>query len=177
MTVEKRQDLLSSWSQAGGAAGAAGSLRRVSPDFDHDAAVAAFIRTRGVTRCPTACVVATQATIDAADRAALRDRAADAEARRIVPFGRFPAAPAAALRGRGNPRIAEAAAKGRIAHKAVADHFASSVRPIVETIQAAGTTGLAAIAEELNGRGIGAPRGGKWRGSTVKRLLDRVMTE
>jgi hypothetical protein len=38
---------------------------------DYEAAVAAFIRDRGVTRCPTACVVRTQASVPAADRAAL----------------------------------------------------------------------------------------------------------
>jgi citrate lyase gamma subunit len=36
-----------------------------------EAAIAAFIRTRGVTRCPTACVTTTQASVPAADRAAL----------------------------------------------------------------------------------------------------------
>ncbi len=35
------------------------------------AAIAVYIRTRGVTRCPTACAMATQATIPAADQAAL----------------------------------------------------------------------------------------------------------
>jgi hypothetical protein len=38
---------------------------------DDEAAVAAFIRDRGVTRCPTACLVRTQASVPAADRAAL----------------------------------------------------------------------------------------------------------
>jgi len=38
---------------------------------DYEAAVAAFIRNRGVTRCPTACLVRTQASVPAADRAAL----------------------------------------------------------------------------------------------------------
>jgi hypothetical protein len=38
---------------------------------EYDAAVAAFIRNRGVTRCPTACLVRTQASVPAADRAAL----------------------------------------------------------------------------------------------------------
>jgi 3-methyladenine DNA glycosylase/8-oxoguanine DNA glycosylase len=41
------------------------------PPADDAAAIAAFIRTRGVTRCPTACAIPTQATIPAADRAAL----------------------------------------------------------------------------------------------------------
>jgi hypothetical protein len=36
-----------------------------------EAAIAAFIRTRGVTRCPTACATTTQATVTPADRAAL----------------------------------------------------------------------------------------------------------
>jgi hypothetical protein len=42
---------------------------------NHEAVIAEFIRTRGVTRCPTACVVPTQASVDAADRAALAEYA------------------------------------------------------------------------------------------------------
>ena len=38
---------------------------------EYEAAVASFIRNRGVTRCPTACLVRTQASVSAADRAAL----------------------------------------------------------------------------------------------------------
>jgi hypothetical protein len=38
---------------------------------EYEAAVAAFIRSRGVTRCPTACVLPTQASPDPGDRAAL----------------------------------------------------------------------------------------------------------
>jgi hypothetical protein len=38
---------------------------------EYEAAVAAFIRDRGVTRCPTACLVRTQASVPAADRVAL----------------------------------------------------------------------------------------------------------
>lgn len=38
---------------------------------EYEAAVDAFIRTKGVTRCPTACLVRTQASVPAADRAAL----------------------------------------------------------------------------------------------------------
>lgn len=49
---------------------------------EQEAAVAAFIRARGVTRCPTACAVPTQASVAEADRAALRRRAAEIEARR-----------------------------------------------------------------------------------------------
>lgn len=49
---------------------------------EYEAAVAAFIRSRGVTRCPTACVGRTQAIVSHADREALRQRAAEAENRR-----------------------------------------------------------------------------------------------
>ena len=44
-------------------------------DDEYKAAVAAFIRTKGVTRCPTACALPTQGTIAADDRAALEDYA------------------------------------------------------------------------------------------------------
>jgi hypothetical protein len=43
---------------------------------EFDAAVAAFIRSNGVTRCPTACALPTQGMIAAADRAALQRYAA-----------------------------------------------------------------------------------------------------
>jgi hypothetical protein len=46
---------------------------------EYEAAVAAFIRNRGVTRCPTACVVRTQASVSAADRAALEQYEAERE--------------------------------------------------------------------------------------------------
>ena len=51
-------------------------------EADYEAAVAAFLRTKGVTRCPTVCVVPTQATIAEADRAAYRDYVAAQEAAR-----------------------------------------------------------------------------------------------
>ena len=43
---------------------------------EHQAAMAAFIRGKGITRCPTACALPTQGTVDAADRAALQSYAA-----------------------------------------------------------------------------------------------------
>ena len=49
---------------------------------EYEAAVAAFIRTKGVTRCPTACVVRTQGTVSQADQEALRQRAEELEIRR-----------------------------------------------------------------------------------------------
>jgi len=42
---------------------------------DCDAEIAAFIRTKGVTRCPTACVVPTQGSPNCADQAALQQYA------------------------------------------------------------------------------------------------------
>jgi hypothetical protein len=53
-------------------------LPAMSPS-EYEAAVAAFIRNRGVTRCPTACLVRTQASVSAADRAALEQYEAERE--------------------------------------------------------------------------------------------------
>lgn len=44
-----------------------------------ETAVAEFIRTRGITRCPTACVSPTQGLVAAADRAALEEYAVERE--------------------------------------------------------------------------------------------------
>lgn len=49
---------------------------------EYEAAVAAFIESKGITRCPTACVVRTQGTVSLADQEALRRRADDVETRR-----------------------------------------------------------------------------------------------
>jgi hypothetical protein len=49
---------------------------------DAQAAIAAFMLEKGVTRCPTVCVVPTQATVAAADRAAYRDYVAARDAER-----------------------------------------------------------------------------------------------
>jgi hypothetical protein len=46
---------------------------------EYEAAVDAFIRNKGVTRCPTACLVRTQASVPAADRAALEHYEAERE--------------------------------------------------------------------------------------------------
>ena len=52
-------------------------------EADYEAAVAEFLRTKGVTRCPTVCVVPTQATVAETDRAAYRDYVAAKEAARL----------------------------------------------------------------------------------------------
>ena len=68
------------------------------PQYAADAAIAEFIRDRGITRCPTACVLPTQGEVTASDRAALsayamgRERLRQAKvAQRARPF--WPVAP------------------------------------------------------------------------------------
>jgi hypothetical protein len=58
-------------------------------ETDYDAAIAEFLRKRVVTRCPTACVVPTRASVTAADRAALRDHDAAREAAREAKLRSF----------------------------------------------------------------------------------------
>ncbi len=65
------------------AAGSPGPVP-LRPDADYNAAVATFIRTQGITHCPTACVGTTQATIGPIDREALQRRWVEAEARRLL---------------------------------------------------------------------------------------------
>jgi len=45
-------------------------------ETEYASAVAEFMNRKGVTRCPTACVVPTRASVTDADRAALRDHEA-----------------------------------------------------------------------------------------------------
>ncbi len=52
-------------------------------ESEYDAAVAEFLRNKGITRCPTACVVPTHASVAESDRAALRDYETAREAARI----------------------------------------------------------------------------------------------
>jgi hypothetical protein len=42
---------------------------------DYEAVIAEFVRTKGITRCPTACVLPTQGSIDPADQVALEKHA------------------------------------------------------------------------------------------------------
>jgi len=44
-------------------------------EADREAAIAEFIRRRGITRCPTACVLPTRGSVSVADRAALQAHA------------------------------------------------------------------------------------------------------
>ena len=49
---------------------------------EYDTAIAAFMKTKGVTRCPTVCAAPTQATVAEGDRAAYRDYVAAREVER-----------------------------------------------------------------------------------------------
>ncbi len=48
---------------------------QIISDYNHEIVIAEHIRTKGVTRCPTACAVETQGSVDKADRAALEEYA------------------------------------------------------------------------------------------------------
>jgi hypothetical protein len=67
---------LSSWlAGKGGSRGSPVVRQPETHNGECDAVIAEFIRTRGITRCPTACVLPTQGLVDAADRAALEEHA------------------------------------------------------------------------------------------------------
>jgi hypothetical protein len=57
--------------------------------IDYEAAIAEFMRKKGVTRCPTACAVPTRATVAEADRTALRNYGAAKEAARLEKLRNF----------------------------------------------------------------------------------------
>jgi hypothetical protein len=50
---------------------------------EYDAAIAEFMRKKGITRCPTACAVPTHAKVSEADRTALQSYSAAREAARV----------------------------------------------------------------------------------------------
>jgi hypothetical protein len=60
----------------------------VMTQYDHEAAFAIFIRTKGVTRCPTACVAPTQGLPDAADQAALEQYSTARNGLRLIKIAR-----------------------------------------------------------------------------------------
>ena len=57
-------------------------VHQVISDYNHESVIAEYIRTKGVTRCPTACVVPTQASVNKADRAALEEYAVERDRQR-----------------------------------------------------------------------------------------------
>ncbi len=74
----------------------------------------------------------------------------------------------------GNPtNLREAGGLGRASMAERADRFAADVMPIIDDIRAGGVTSLNGVAEELNRRGVGTPRGGRWKAMTVRRVVER----
>jgi DNA invertase Pin-like site-specific DNA recombinase len=103
--------------------------------------------------------------------------AALAEKERRLISERTKAALAAAKReGRrlGNPNAQAALMKGRAAVTSAADEFAEALRPLIESLQAAGVRTLRDIAAALNQRGISTARGGRWHVSNVKNVVERI---
>ena len=106
--------------------------------------------------------------IDRLDQQRLKAALAAAKARGVKlanPNG------AHALRGKQVGKEAVAAIKFR------AQVHASNLRSILDDVRAQGITSIRKIAEELNQRGILAPRGGEWQPTTVVRLLARLSVQ
>jgi DNA invertase Pin-like site-specific DNA recombinase len=79
----------------------------------------------------------------------------------------------------GNPRGAKHLRKLRndpaiAAVRANAASRADSLLPVIEEIRGAGITSAAAIADELNRRGILTPRDARWHPTSARRLLERL---
>jgi hypothetical protein len=74
----------------------------------------------------------------------------------------------------GNPDMAAIGTLAVEAKKAEADRFASSLRPTIDAIKAAGHTTLRGIAAELNARKIATPRGGEWSAQQVRNVIRRT---
>jgi DNA invertase Pin-like site-specific DNA recombinase len=83
----------------------------------------------------------------------------------------------------GNPNGARCLRGKQVGNEAVAaikrkaQEHATNLRSIVEDIRADGITSIRRIADELNHRGILAPRGGDWQPTTVVRLLARLSVQ
>lgn len=83
----------------------------------------------------------------------------------------------------GNPNGAQAlqrAGKGNAAGvervKAMADEHAVRLQPVLDVLAQEGITSLGGIAQALNVRGMLTPRGGQWHKSSVRNLLDRLVS-
>ena len=58
--------------------------------------------------------------------------------------------------------------------KVSADRFAASVYPVIRSLQNSGITTLSGIAKAMNDKDIPTSSGGRWYGSAVRNVLDRV---
>lgn len=75
----------------------------------------------------------------------------------------------------GNPvNLLDAAAKGAASQRHAAGQRADRLAPVIAALRTQGISTTRAIADALNARGERTVRGGKWRSSTVARLLDRL---
>ncbi len=74
----------------------------------------------------------------------------------------------------GNPKLAVAAKRGRIAQAEGADQFAANVLPVIKEIQTRGATSANAIAAKLNERHVKTARGGTWTHVQVSKVLARA---
>jgi hypothetical protein len=70
--------------------------------------------------------------------------------------------------------MSERGINSELASKRVADVRAEALRPTIRKLRKAGFVSIMAITRELNERGIPTARGGKWRLTTVTRLLQRL---
>ena len=75
----------------------------------------------------------------------------------------------------GNPRLAEAAARGVASSKTEANQFAANILPVIREIQAGGAKSANAIASALNKRGIPTARGREWTHVQVAAVLSRAL--
>ena len=73
----------------------------------------------------------------------------------------------------GGPKLPKARKSAVAAIKALADHHAANVLPVIQEIQRTGTRSLHQIANALNARGITTPRGGAWYAKSVSNVLAR----
>ena len=74
----------------------------------------------------------------------------------------------------GGPKLAQARKRAVASIKALADHHAANVLPVIREIQRSGATSLHQIADALNARGISTPRGGAWFAKSVSNVLARA---
>jgi len=70
--------------------------------------------------------------------------------------------------------MSERGINSELASKRVVDVRAEALRPTIRKLRKSGFVSITAIARELNERGIPTAQGGKWRLTTVSRLLQRL---
>jgi DNA invertase Pin-like site-specific DNA recombinase len=73
----------------------------------------------------------------------------------------------------GGPNLDQARQVAQMSIQSAANRHASNVVPIIREVQKAGARTLREIADALNARGVGTPRGGRWHATSVKNALAR----